>query len=333
MARMFRLELVTGRGGHDGSCWCSMDCCTANNASGTYSLPGQQTSTRKRKASHVMLSAQDELRVSSRVSWLYCAVVLHKCRMLAMCAHAAEMRVGARRGLVATSEGGWELKEVCEGHKAKAVFSHDLLVTSASCTCCKSKQSVPGTVPCKHVAALLYSAVEPPLPPAASGAAADNPSANVCFIVLWDADMTDCRVKAGGVVHDALETVEAAFMAADALAASRGTAFTYSALSFSATAPVQLVQRPTYVQNSPLSDFLTELYNTVSPPEGQSPRKAKAAAAAAAPRTSSSDMVQAITAGCDKARVDWSGMQYMRSCTMSSSFSAALRELAAQCFC
>jgi hypothetical protein len=111
-------------------------------------------------------------------------------------------------------------------------------------------------------------------------------------------------------VHDALETVEAAFMAAEALAASRGTAFTYAALSFSASAPVQLVQRPTYVQNSPLSDFLTELYNTVSPPDGQSPRKAVAAATAGAavtPRTSSSDMVQAITAGCDKARVDWSG--------------------------
>jgi hypothetical protein len=135
------------------------------------------------------------------------------------------------------------------------------------------------------------------------------------------------------VVHDALETVEAAFMAAEALAASRGTAFTYYALSFSASAPVQLVQRPTYVQNSPLSDFLTELYNTVSPPDGHSPRKAKAAAAALTPRTSSSDMVQAITAGCDKARVDWSGMQYMRNCTMLSSFSAALRELAAQCFC
>jgi hypothetical protein len=52
-----------------------MDCCTANNASGTYSLPGQQTSTRKRKASHVMLSAQDELMIPSRASWLYCAML------------------------------------------------------------------------------------------------------------------------------------------------------------------------------------------------------------------------------------------------------------------
>jgi hypothetical protein len=128
------------------------------------------------------------------------------------------------------------------------------------------------------------------------------------------------------VVHDALETVEAAFMAAEALAASRGTAFTYSALSFSATAPVQLVQRPTYVQNSPLSDFLTELYNTVSPPDGHSPRKETAAAAAVTPRTSSSDMVQAITAGCDKARVDWSGERVIviTSCTFNHFMSLCL---------
>jgi SWIM zinc finger len=108
------------------------------------------------------------------------------------------------RGLVATSEGGWELKEVCEGYRVKVVLSHDLLVTSGSCTCCKSKQSAPGNVPCKHVAALLYSAVEPPLPPAANGATADNSGANVCFIVLWDADMTDCSVKAGGVRNNFL---------------------------------------------------------------------------------------------------------------------------------
>jgi hypothetical protein len=106
-------------------------------------------------------------------------------------------------------------------------------------------------------------------------------------------------------VHDALKTVEAAFMAAEVLAASRGTAFTHSALIFSAHAPVQPVQRPTYVQNSPLSDLLMELFNTVSPPEGHSPKAAKAAAAT--PRTSSSDMIQALTAACDKARVDWSG--------------------------